>query len=413
MKNRNKILITLFLVKAISAQTYEFDLQYGFGASELTFNSVPGIAMSIYPIKNFGFSAGLQHSWHWKAKRGEINGTNPATTDNEGDSFIFKYSINEYKEKLVARILQVPILLKYSNDSYYAAAGVKIGAVQKAHVNIDYSELETEAYYQKYDLPLSAPTNQGFGPQGDSSFNVKISSKNLVMLAMEGGVKQKLSKNFAMLAGMFVDYSFNKGFNRDLGPVVERIEKKNSKVASLIINDRWKSWQPWSVGIAVKFSFMAGYPNTQEEATPVLPPSQDSVKPQPQDLVNPPQEQRDSSNSIMPNLPEFLQNRKPDVVFYYPENRTSPTDSLHLVLISQIAETMREKPDSQLHCVGYSEKLLSESLAYETAFQRALRIRFTLARFYGIEERRISIYSQGSKNADYRRAECFILDKHP
>jgi len=402
LKNRNKILVTLlFLVKAISAQTYEFDLQYGFGASELTFNSVPGIAMSIYPIKNFGFSAGLQYSWHWKTKIGGINEANPATTDIYGDSLIFKYSMEEYKEKAVARILQVPLLLKYSNDSYYAGAGIKIGAVQKARVNVDYSDLETEGYYPKYDLTLTAPANQGFGSQGDSSFSTKISSKNLVMLTMEGGVKQKLNNYFAMLAGIFADYSFNKGFKRDLGPIVERV--KNSNEATLAVNDRWKSWKPWSVGIAVKFAFMAGYPDTPEEPVKQSVPQS---QPQPQPKIDSVQKK---GNSYAPDLPEFLQNRKPDFVFHYPENRTAPTDSLHLVMIAQIADVMREKPNSKLHCVGYSEKLLSESLAYETAFQRALRIRFTLARFYSIEERRISIYSQGSNN-DYRRAECFVIE---
>jgi hypothetical protein len=381
---------------------YEFDLHYGFGASELSFSSVPGIAISIYPIKNFGFSAGLQYSWHWRTKISEQSGINPVTIDSERDSLIFKYAINEYQEKLSGRILQVPLLLKYSNDSYYAAAGVKIGAVQKARANIDYSELETEGYYPQYNLTLSAPTYQGFGEQKDSSFKTEISSKKLIMLAMEGGVKLKLNNNFAMLAGIFADYSFNKGFNRDLKPVIERIENKNSNGASLMANDRWKSWQPWSIGIAVKFSFEAEHKNTQEE-----PLAEEQIMPQPQEPIDSVQKQ---SYSIMPDLPKFLLNRKADFVFHYPENSISPTDSIHLALISQIANVLREKPDSQLHCVGYSEKLISESVAYETAFQRALRIRFILAGFYGIEEKRIFIYSQGLKNTSYRRAECFVLD---
>jgi len=108
-------------------------------------------------------------------------------------------------------------------------------------------------------------------------------------------------------------------------------------------------------------------------------------------------------------LPDFLLNREADFIFNYPETRTSPSDSLHAVLVSQIADAIKLRPGSQLHCVGYSEKLKSESVAYETAFQRSLRIRYTLSRFYGIDEGAIFIYSQGSKNSGYRRAECFLL----
>jgi len=404
LKNKNKkiLIVLLFLIQATFAQTYEFDLNYGFGTSELSFNSVPGFALSIYPIEHFGFSAGLQYSWHWQTKTNGIN-----DSINKNDTLIFRYKIDEYREKLTARILQVPLLLKYSNDSYYIGAGVKIGAVQKARANISYKGLKTEGYYPEADLTLTAPTFQGFGPQKDSSFTTKISSKKLIMLALESGLKLKLNDNFAMLAGIFADYSFNKGFNRDLKPVVERTE--NSNGAIIEVNDKWKSWKPWSIGIAVKFAIMGGYRNAQEEpplveepATPPPPPQQ----PQPQ-----PQEQ--GQNSFMPDLPIFLQNRRADFVFNFPENGISPTDSVHLVLISQIASVLRIKPEAQLHCIGYSEKLISESVAYETAFQRALGIRFTLARFYGIEERRISIYSQGLNNTGYRRAECFVIDTPP
>jgi len=408
LKNKNKkiLIALLFLTQAAFAQTYEFDINYGFGASELSFNSVPGFALSIYPIEHFGFSAGLQYSWHWQTKKSKPIGTNPAAIDSDGDSLIFSYKINEYEEKLTGRILQVPLLLKYSNDLYYFGAGIKIGAVQKASANVSYKGLETEGYYPQYDLTLNAPVSQGFGPQKDSSFTTKISSKKLIMLALESGLKLKPNDYFAMLLGIFADYSFNKGFNRDLNPVIER--KEGSNGAIIAANDRWKSWKPWSVGIAVKFSLMGGYRDTQEEPPsveePVIP-SQSSPQP-------PPQEQRQSS-SFMPDLPRFLQNRRADFVFNFPENGISPTDSVHLVLISQIASVMRIKPEAQLHCIGYSEKLISESVAYETAFQRALGIRFTLARFYGIEEKRISIYSQGLNNTGYRRAECFLIDTPP
>jgi len=431
-KNKNKkiLIIIAFLVQTIFAQTlYELDVNYGFGASELSYNSVPGIAISIYPIKNFAFSAGLQYSSRWETRTSMyIKDTNSAVIDSEKDSLIFIYSINKFEEELSGNILQIPILLKYSNDSYYAGLGVKIGAVQKASVNSDYSGLETEGYYPQYDLRIfgpTAPISQGFGPQKDSSFKTKISSKNSIMLAMEGGIKAKMNDNFSMLIGIFADYSFNKGFDRDLKPTIERKENKN--FVSLETSDRWKSWRPWSVGIAAKLSFILGHNKNIQEETCAIEPTVEkkSVKEYTENPITPPipvvpmqmpirwvQQQNDS---IIPKLPEFLLNRKVDFMFYYPENQdqANTTDSLHSALTEQIANVLREKSDSQLHCVGYSEKLLSVSVAYETAFQRALNIRSNLTRFYGIDEKRISTYSQGSKNAEYRRTECFVVDPPP
>ena len=428
LKNRNKkiLIALLFLVQTIFAQTlYEFDVNYGFGASELSFNSVPGFAISIYPIKNFGFSAGLQYSWRWQSRASAIKDS-INTIDSEGDSLIFRYSIDKYKEKLSGRMLQVPLLLKYSNDLYYVSAGVKIGAVQKANVNINYSGLETEGYYRQWNLTLFDPAYQGFGIFEDDSTKIELSSKKLIMLALEGGIKLNLNNNFAMLAGIFTDYSFNKGFKRNLKPVIDyRVESDGG--ASLVANDRWRSWRPWSVGIVLKFSFSVEHKNTPEETfeeSPVKEPVEENhnitveaevpippvpvLPPPPEPAVDSMQYQIDS----ITGLPEFMLNREADFVFYYPEENTSQIDSFHLALTSQIASILRKKTRTQLHCVGYSEKLSSESLAYETAFQRTLQIRSNLVRFYAIAENRIFIYSQGLKNNGYKRAECFVFDPH-
>ncbi|GBU24203.1 hypothetical protein R83H12_00831 [Fibrobacteria bacterium R8-3-H12] len=434
LKNKNKILLTLsLLVQTIFAQTvYELDVHYGFGASELSFNSVPGFAISIYPVKNFGFSAGLQYSWRWQTKTNAIiDSTNTVDNDIPPDSLFFWYSIDKYRERLYGRILQVPLLLKYSNDLYYVAGGIKVGAVQKANASVSYSGLETEGHYSLYGpqhgppLILTAPASQGFGTQKDSAFKTKISSKKLIMLALEGGLKLKLSDNFAMLAGIFADYSFNKGFNRGSKPAIERVNESSGE-ASLAVNDRWRTWRPWSIGVEVKFSFEIEHKKASEE-TLVEEPDDDSLEnhnitakediPIPSvPILPPPPEPIDTVQyriDSITGLPEFALNREADYVFYYPEDRTSLIDSFHLALTSQMANILRKKNRSQLHCVGYSEELSSESIAYETAFQRALQIRFNLVRFYGIAENRIFIYSQGSKNAGYKRTECFVFDIVP
>jgi hypothetical protein len=415
---------------SIAKTAYEIDIHYGFGTSELSYSSVPGIALSIYPIENFGFSAGLEYSWRWQTKTSSPSGTNPIAVDDEDESYILSYEIGKYRERNIGKILQVPLLLKYSNESFYVAGGLKIGSVKETRANINYEKLRTEGYYPKYDVTLTAPLFQGFGEHKDSSFSAKISSsKILAMLALEGGVKFKMNDNFSLILGAFFDYSLSKGFSKDPPPLVER--KQGNGHASITVNHAWKSWQPWSAGAIVKLSFMsdAGQPQLEdlEDEEPEVherAPAPDTIRvvkqepePEPQPLAEPfmpepepvPLPAMQSDTFQVTTLPAFLLNRKADFEFHYPESRTSPSDSLHLELIAQIADTLRAAPHAQLHCVGHSEKLISESVAYETALQRSLRIRYTLTRFYGINESRVFIYSQGSKAAGYRRAECFIV----
>jgi hypothetical protein len=430
LQNKYAILILLFASSLFAKTAYEIDVHYGFGTSELSYNSVPGIALSIYPIKNFGFSAGLEYSWRWKNKTSSPSGTNPAVADSEGDTLIFSYDIGKYKEEFSGKILQVPLLLKYSNELYYIAGGLKIGSIKDARVNIDYENLETKGYYPEYNLTLTAPLYQGFGTFEDKSKTKISSSKMLVMLALEGGIKLKMNDNFSLIFGTFIDYSLNKGFDKKLPPVIERMENENG--ASIMANHTWKSWQPWSAGAIVRLSFLyapkppAIQPQVdtvvvkepEQEPPPPPPPPQPPPPPPPVPLAEPLMPEPvpvvlptvKSDGFQVPDLPSFLLNRKADFEFHYPESRTSPSDSLHLALIAQIADTLRATPKAQLHCVGHSEKLISESVAYETAFQRSLRIRYTLTRFYGISESRVFIYSQGSKAAGYRRAECFVVE---
>jgi hypothetical protein len=432
LQNKYAILILLITTSLSAKTSYEIDVHYGFGTSELSYNSVPGIALSIYPTKNFAFSAGLEYSWRWQTKTNNFaSGTNPPALDNEKHPYILSYEIYGYEERFIGKILQVPLFLKYSDESYYVAGGFKIGSVKEARVNISYDSIKTKGDYTDFKLPnLTDPLFQGFGKQNDSSFSTKISaSKILIMLAIEGGVKFKLNDKFSAVFGAFVDYSLNKSFDKKLPPIVERVQLPDS--AYIATNHSWKSWRPWSVGAVVKLSFMhePRVPQLEDlheeeahaqvidtihiikldaELAPPPVPLSEPLMPEPV-LVMPPALQGDSFSFI--DLPAFLLNRKPDFEFHYPESRTSPSDSLHLAIISQIADTLRAVQSAQLHCVGHSERLLSESVAYETALQRSLRIRYTLTRFYGISENRVFIYSQGSKSGGYRRAECFVIEQ--
>jgi len=405
----------------VSAQpSYEFDVHYGIGASDMSLYNAPGAAVSFFFNKNAGVSAGIEYSYRQKTKTGSFSGENALAEDSEGDSFYLRYSVDKYKENFSAKVWQVPILFKYRDKFLYGSAGLKIGLLQNINAKTSYEGFETKGYYPDYNGTLSAPLYQGFGKHPNSSFQTKISSKTLFMLSSEYGLRKELNDNFHLLVGLFADYSLNEGFDRNPLLRVERNENEKTGGATLKVNDSWKSWKPWSLGVQVKLTFgFEAEKQTEEEQEVIEVPVRDhnivveaKVPPPPVPITvikSPPPQPKSEPTFKVPSLPSFLLNKKPDYIFNYPETRTSPSDALHVEMLSEIATTLRESSNYDLHCVGYSEKLASESVAYETALQRSLRIKYTLNRFYGINENRLFIYSQGSKGGGYRRAECFVI----
>jgi hypothetical protein len=375
--------VLIFPFSIFALEHHEIDLHYGIGASELSINNVPGFSLSFYPVNNFGISAGIEYAWRQKTSQNERSGENS----------YFSWEIENYKQTLSADILQIPILLKYRNDYWYVSAGMKIGAIQKTVAEVSWEGL---------NITMPAPLIEY---EKNGSFKTRIHpSKMLAMLAFEYGINMKLSDNFKMLVGAFADYSFKKNIVREIA-IVEKDSHDELK-PSIKVNDNWKTWQPWSIGAQLKFAFAFSSEPVKKDTTllePQPPPPPPPPPPNAEEIIVVPEPEGVS------DLPRFLLNREPNFVFRYPGERASLMDSIHLDLVSQIANLLKTRPNTQLHCVGYSETLLSESVAYETAFERALRIRYTLIQFYGISESRLFTYSQGSKNAGYRRTECFVF----
>jgi len=234
------------------AASFEFDIYYGLGTPDFSFHSAP-LAISVYPWKNFGFSTGFEYSNRTKSSSAENITKVMALTDSDGEEFDFIYTMDKYRDELFARILHVPIMLKYRTNRFYSAAGLKIGLPQNVKVNMSYEGFKTEAYLEYLDVHFDDLPHMGFGEHEDGSFETHISAQTLFLLAFESGIRINLSENFALLFGAFVDYSLNKGFSRGLKESVEWEEYTGG--ARVNVNDGWRDWRPWSAGCMAKLQF--------------------------------------------------------------------------------------------------------------------------------------------------------------
>jgi hypothetical protein len=241
-----------------NAAAFEFDLYYGVGAPDFSFVNAP-IAISVYPWKYFGFSTGLEYSMRKKDKEYSNVENSLEITENhgleEGTSFIFEYQIEKYKEELSTQILQVPLMLKFRSKWFYASTGIKLGIPQNIKSKISYEGLETRGCLPELSACIENVDELKFTTYS-GSLETKITSKTLLMLAAESGLRIQFSKNFALLLGAFADYSLNKGFERGQYKMVDWEYLDDEAVLS--ISDGFRSWKPWSAGGAVKLSFGFG-----------------------------------------------------------------------------------------------------------------------------------------------------------
>ena len=252
----NKILkfALIFLLTHCAAFAFEseLDLHYRLGTSDFSLNHSPGVAFTLYPFRNLGFSVGLDYSMR---KKMYPENTGASIVVASGDESIeFSYKFGEYKEELSANLFLIPVLMKFRWDYFYIASGVKFGISQNMKANFAYKDLKTDGCVQEWSWCFDNFPHLGFGEQNDSSFTTKIKSKTLYMLATETGARIKISNNIALLFGLYADYSLNKAFERNLPNTVEW-EEYSDEEAGIKVSDNWKSWQPWSLGADLRVSY--------------------------------------------------------------------------------------------------------------------------------------------------------------
>jgi len=256
MKKTCILALSLFCIAAFAQPRFEYDIHYGLGSSETGLNNVAGIAAAIYPFSNnLGFSVGVEYSSKERKRTKAFLEGSQVLEDSEGDTLVFKHRFHNHEEIRTATALQIPILLRYTKETYYISGGLKIGIPQTTQSKTSYSALDVEGYYPEMDYTFDNLPFQGFGRSGGGSFKSKFDSDLLVMLAFEYGAVFVITDNMRLMMGVFVESSLNNGFDDNFGPRVEWLQDGNTATSQVNDMSGWKTWNPWAVGVQFKFSF--------------------------------------------------------------------------------------------------------------------------------------------------------------
>ncbi len=225
---KNKIISLVFVLcvcgTAMAQQhRHEFSVNGGGGLSSLqySYNSVShtpgyggefGVGYHYFFAPQWAVGTGVNIAmYNSKATTNNISGTSNAVLGS-GSAFDFMYSYTDYKEKVSAMMLTIPLMAQFQTQgktAFFGALGVKAGIPLSGTVKTT-GNLNTTGYIPSWAVPIGANDlpGKGFGiydvdQKSDLDLNVAF------MLSAEAGFKFKLNETLNLYAGVYFDYGLN------------------------------------------------------------------------------------------------------------------------------------------------------------------------------------------------------------
>ena len=211
--------LLLFCSTLCAQSLHEFSLHSGGGLSALRYNPKLGkqsngldrhfgFGYVFFVAPWFGLATGTEIAFY----SAEFNMKNFKTqywaTDFEGEDFEFRSDVSKYKEKQVATMLQIPLMLQIQTGvqyQYYLMAGAKI-AVSLPNSHSSSSNFINSGHYEEENYEYITQQFVGFGTFTDRRAENKANFKSTVFASMEAGMKWKFQDGLSIYTGAYFDY---------------------------------------------------------------------------------------------------------------------------------------------------------------------------------------------------------------
>ncbi|GHT53097.1 hypothetical protein AGMMS49982_15150 [Bacteroidia bacterium] len=250
MSYRNGLIIALFGVAvAATAQPAQHEFSFVAGGGLSTLNYSPTAGNAEFGLGGFaGLGYTFRFSEHWGLGTGveaalfnahyslaSLSDHYPSYDGEE--NFEYHYTIEGYRDRQQAILLNIPLMLHFQTGKYYAALGGKAGFPMGAKFN-NSGDLNARGDYPPSALHLQDPPFSGFGLYPVSNKG-DLALKTAFFASAEVGVRWKLSNTVALSTGLYVDYGLNNVRPSATAPLinypdylVSDIYRPNSVVAS-------------------------------------------------------------------------------------------------------------------------------------------------------------------------------------
>ena len=150
--------------------------------------------------------------------KSNLNGVKTVTsdlTDNDivATQFHLHTTLREYNETQNALYLNIPVMGLYQTtlgrQLFYGMGGVKFGIPISSNFKSKNATFVNKAYYWELDNWAETQEFAGYGTFKGRNSDGDVELGFNMMLALEGGVKWRISENLFIYTGLFFDYGLN------------------------------------------------------------------------------------------------------------------------------------------------------------------------------------------------------------
>lgn len=222
MKHLNKtIQIIVFITSIISskayAQEFSFDLSGQFKTDQDSNNYGGGLSLGLnYNINpNLSVNSGLGISKLFNRKSLNTFSDSDLAIDQEGETFEFQYTVNNFLESNSYTALIIPLTFQYEtlgDIRFFVRAGGSYTLPFTGKTEANTSRINTSGFYERFNATLVEPRFAGFGEFNNINFQQQdLKLKESLNLLFETGVaiRQKfMSEKFSYLS-IFTEIGVN------------------------------------------------------------------------------------------------------------------------------------------------------------------------------------------------------------
>ena len=286
---------SLMFYSGKAQQNHEFSLYGGGGLSTLNYNPAQGnldkgfggkvgLGYTYFLSPSWGIGTGLELSFYNVKANARNLLDSTLSSDILGgvvSAMYFKPNYTNYRETQRATYLQIPLMVQFQHPAFkqhlwYASAGVRVGITALSGTyKGSADQLMTSGYYPSINQEFTNWPSRGFLTITEPRTSGDLDFSATTALALEGGLKWRLSEKWKLYTGLYFDYGLNDVSPKHLNEPMVAFQSNNPtvfKYGSLLNTTRQSDGNVYNrkintiaAGVNVRITFGTAFVKTRKQ----------------------------------------------------------------------------------------------------------------------------------------------------
>ena len=185
----------------------------------------------------WGIHSGLGLGFYTAKSNISKGETTQTLKDEYNHDLVFKTSLSGYTESQTAMYLTIPVMAHlHIAEQFYAKGGLKAGIPLNGKFSAKNVRIDTKGTYTGInpeplvDVPFAGFSSEVHNPKGN--FDLGFAA----MLALEGGMRFRITTDLTVYAGLFFDIGLNNSLKKSSSSFVDYVKPSGEQPAKLTTN---------------------------------------------------------------------------------------------------------------------------------------------------------------------------------